>query len=454
MHKHWGSFCKKILKFAAPSVACVGLSPLAWAQDPFVIEDQGEGRVSLVAFEETVSAEYETAYPGDKNSLQAIFAPSWQSKPVCLPTSGRKVLQDLDTPNMIGDFLGYTGSVSFDTVTAGSLETSQGVFDIPGSGRIPKVSENNSAIPRDRVYFAYNHFHNAYDSNATVNPNDVDMDMNPIPSVTTTRQLDQNRFTLGLEKTFFYGDISIEARMPLVTQIDHTVLGVTDPTATSFRYGTNDPTGNLTFLYKQVLLDWHSSTASGVFTAGFGFTLPTAEGAHVELGDAHFNIDDSGYHFSPYLALLIDTQKGWFFQGFAEFDFSTDKVTVHDRALGHIGRMDIPDSINLDVGIGWWAYRFPNKRWFKGIAPILEYHYSAQQQDLGTLSFQSNGATSTSNVLVGAFSGTRDTSNLTTGIHVILNDHMNARVGGVVPLVGEDERLFDAEFVFQLDVVR
>lgn len=453
--EHRGSFFKQLLRFAAPTAACVLMSPLGNAQETQFSPGPDEGRVSLVelAAANETQPTYANPQRSTSNSLQAIFAPN-VGNGVVSAFSNRVKPASLDTPNMIGDFLGYTGSVSFNTVTAGSLETTSGTFALPASGRVPKIAENNSAIPRDRIYFAYNHFHNAYDSSSTVNPNDVDVDMNPIPSSTLEEQFDQNRFTLGIEKTLFYGDLSVEARMPLVTQIDHTVPSVTDPNATAFRFGTNDPTGNLTFILKQVLIDWYGPESSGVFTGGFGLTIPTSEGANVQLGDASFNVDDMGVHFSPYLALLIDGQKGWFLQAFAEFDTSTDKVIVHDRTMGRIGKMDIPDVINLDVGIGWWLHRYPNRRWLKGIAPIVEFHHSAQQQDLGTLAFQSNGALSSSNVVVGAFNGKRDTSNLTAGVHVILNDHMNARVGGVVPLKDAPDREFDAEFVFQLDVVR
>ena len=242
MPTHWGSFCKKLLRAAAPTAACVLMSPLGFAQDPQFANFADEGRVSLVERATVQEASPIPTYtPAHQdNSLQAIFAP--RSGNFMAPIANRAKPASLDTPNMIGDFIGYTGSVFFSTTTAGSLETSTGTFELPASGRIPKVAENNSAIPRDRIYFAYNHFHNAYDSNSTIDPNDVDVDMMPIPAVFEERQFDQNRFTLGVEKTLFYGDLSIEARMPLVTQIDYTTPGVTDPTATAFRFGTNDPT--------------------------------------------------------------------------------------------------------------------------------------------------------------------------------------------------------------------
>lgn len=453
MHQHWGSFFKQIRRFAAPAAASIFLAPFASAQDFGSPVDESEGLVRIQ--EHQTASEY--AVPEENpHSLSSIFSPGIQLNQHCeSPFTPSFRPQSLDTPNMIGDFLGYTGSVSFSTTTTGSLETVDGVFDLPGSGRVPKIAENNSPIPRDRVYLAYNHFHNAYNANATVNPNDIDMDtMLPLDPANFNKQFDQNRFTLGLEKSFFYGDMSVEFRMPLVTQVDYSVPSYSDPSSKAYSFGTNDPTGNFAVIFKQVLFDWYGSETAGVFTGGFGLTFATADGAYVQLGDAAFEVDDAGTHFSPYMALVIDSKKGWFIQGFAEFDFSTDEITIDDRAAGTVGKMDIPDVINLDIGMGWWLHRFPERRIFKGLAPMIEYHYTGQRQDFGSVAFTSNGALSSSNVVVGAFDSRRDTSNLTAGVHVVLTDHINCRVAGVVPLQNAPDRQFDSEFVFQVDVVR
>ncbi len=453
MREHWGLLCKKLFRLAGPTAACLMLSPFANAQD----FEQSEGRIRVVDHQ---FAEPETTQNAplivnqlDPNSPEAIFTP-WVTQN-CAPGFGMaKKPQSLDTPNMIGDFLGRTGSVSFTTTTMGSLETSQGLFDIPGSGRVPKVAENNSAIPRDRFYFTYNHFHNAYSANSTVNPNDVDMNMMPLDPVVRSDQFHQNRFTLGLEKTFLYGDMSVEFRLPLVTQVDYEVPGFTDPTSTAFSFGTNDPTGNLSMILKKVLFDWYGPRSSGVISSGFALTFPTSEGASVNLGDATFLVDDAGLHFSPYMTMLIESPAGWFIQGFVEFDYSTDKIAVEDRNAGGVGKADIPDVVNLDVGAGWWLARYPDNHLFKGLAGIVEYHYTGQRQDFENIAFQSVGQTSTSNVIVGGFDSRRDIMNLTTGVHVVVTDHINARVAGVVPLRDAPDRQFDAEVVFQLDLVR
>ncbi len=462
MREHWGLICKKIRRFAAPTAACLLLSPIASAQDETVPTAEAEGRIRIVDQNRVEQSQVQPAAlvgapvsQASGNSLEEIFSTGLQPQ-ARSPFVNRAKPQSLDIPNMIGDFLGYTGSVNFTTTTPvlGSTETINGIFDLPGSGRIPKVAENNSAIPRDRFYFAYNHFHNAYSANSTVSTDALDVDMMPIDPILRSNTLHQNRFTLGIEKTLFYGDMSVEFRLPLVTQVDHAAPGLTDPTTTAFEYGTDDPTGNLSMILKKVLFDWYGDRSSGVISSGAGFTFPTAEGASVQLGDATFHIDDTGLHFAPFFTVAIECQDGWFIQGFLEFDYSTDQMSVVDRTAGGVGKVDIPDVVNLDVGVGKWLARYPDRYWWKGLAAILEYHHTGQRQDLDPIAFNSNGALSTSTVMINGIDSRRDISNLTTGVHVVINDHMNARVGGVLPLRNAPDRQFDAEVVFQLDIVR
>ncbi len=460
MREHWGLICKKIRRLAAPTAACLLLSPFVSAQDDIVPSSDEEGRIRIVdqsTFDQRYAAPISTVgapvSQAADNSLQAIFSTGLQPQQ-CAPFAIHQKPQSLDTPNMIGDFLGYAGSVNFSTTTLGSLETSNGIFDLPGSGRVPKVAENNSAIPRDRFYFTYNHFHNAYSANTTVDPNALDMDMMPIDPAVESRTFHQNRFTLGIEKTLFYGDMSVEVRLPLVTEVDNVIPGFTDPTSTALEYATDDPTGNWSLILKKVLYDWYGSRTSGVFSSGVAFTFPTAEGVTVNLGDATFHVDDAGLHVSPFTTMLIESKQGWFIQGFIEFDYSTDKISIVDRAAGGVGKVDIPDVANFDFGAGWWLARYPDRHWWKGLAAIVEYHYTRQRQDFKSVAFQSNGVLSSSNVIVGAFDTRRDISNLTTGVHVLINDHVNARVAGVLPLKSSPDRQFDAEVVFQLDILR
>ena len=97
-----------------------------------------------------------------------------------------------NTPFMIGDTgagtcFAFTGlldaELSHPTLTCSRLN----------------ISENNSPLPTDRVYFSYRHFHNA--SN--------------LRFYQFEESFDVNRFTLGGERTFCDGMMSVEMRLPL-----------------------------------------------------------------------------------------------------------------------------------------------------------------------------------------------------------------------------------------------
>jgi hypothetical protein len=66
-----------------------------------------------------------------------------------------------NTPNMMGDLLRAYRGVTFQYLLAGDQAT------VNSSGAVmfrnTSIAENNSAVPRDRVFMRYNYFHNALD---------------------------------------------------------------------------------------------------------------------------------------------------------------------------------------------------------------------------------------------------------------------------------------------------
>lgn len=461
MRKHWGLLTQIFRQFAAPAAACLMLSPWASAQDVAqnaAMQQQPEGRIQLrqqaAVSPTTVPAAYSPVSHQTVDPEQVFEMHAGESGWV--NSDGTLRPRDLKIPNMIGGSLAAPGNLNFFSAsTVGALETSQGTFDIPGSGRVANIAENNSPIPRDRFYFAYNHFNNAFGSSTIVDPNDVDMDMNPIPADVRSRGFNQDRFTLGLEKALFWGETSVEFRVPLITQVNTAIPGVTDPTTPAVSYMTNDPTGNLTMILKKVLWDWYGADSSGVISSGMGFTFKHAEGATVQVGDTRFLVDDSGIHLQPYIALTMTHRQGWFFQLFLESDFSTDKYNVVSLdGNGTLGATDIPDVFKVDVGGGCWLWQRPQRRFLKGVAAMLEYHYAGEKQNNRPIAFTAVGATTTNDIIIGGFDSRRDISNLTTGLHVNVTDHVNCRVAGIVPLQEVNDRTFDGGVAFQLDILR
>ncbi|MCA8998732.1 MAG: hypothetical protein KDA80_17155 [Planctomycetaceae bacterium] len=400
----------------------------------------------------------------------------------------------LRVPNMIGDALGSFGTATISATnsaadafdpgltnpTSAFPEQVNAIFDLPVTTRIPKIAENNSPIPQDRVYFGYNHFHSAYDFRTTVTgqflvPGDPTLDPmdplfndnNQIGTRNESRNLHQDRFTLGLEKTFFHGDMSVEFRLPLVTQVDYSTPSIADPTMTAISTSTNDPTGDFQINLKQVFADFYTPKLAGVATWGVGFTFPTGDGATTKLyeGEARFQVDDTAYHFSPFVGFVLTRPNCWFFQGFFQADFTNDGIKVFDSVLADVGEYKAPHLGHIDLGVGYWLVNAPHRKFIQGIAPMAEYHFTSRMRDIAPLTFNANDpavlpdgtptpSTVMSTVLIETRNANRDIHNVTTGVHVTVTDWMNFRTAGVFPLKDEPNRDFDAEFVFQLDLTR
>jgi hypothetical protein len=155
-------------------------------------------------------------------------------------------------PNVIGDF--FAGGCVQAYVPIDSSDFDSGyyygdVYDVciptPGStiGRV-KLADNNSPMPRDRVFFDYNLFHN-----------------------TSLNGIDVNRYTPGLEKTFLDGIGSIEFRVPMAGTLGSDV--VIDSATGADRTGLNGEFGDL-FLGMKLLL---MATDECAISAGLGLSI-------------------------------------------------------------------------------------------------------------------------------------------------------------------------------------
>jgi hypothetical protein len=127
-------------------------------------------------------------------------------------------------PNMIGDLLGAGRSVSF------IINRDAGPVFIEATGATtivnPKVAENNSPLPRDRVGFRYNYFSNAVSitglSSQTIAA--PDRSLSGFIRPTQTKDYDYHLYTFNFEKTFLDGRASAEVRLPIRTSLSSTNL--------------------------------------------------------------------------------------------------------------------------------------------------------------------------------------------------------------------------------------
>ena len=67
-------------------------------------------------------------------------------------------------------------------------------------------------MPRDRVYFRYNHFQAA-----------TEVDIFSDSPMGSHSHLNIDRFTFGLEKTFFNGQASVEVRVPFSRELNSNI---------------------------------------------------------------------------------------------------------------------------------------------------------------------------------------------------------------------------------------
>lgn len=316
------------------------------------------------------------------------------------------------SPGMIGDFFGggyqyAPGSIS----DSGALGPT---VSVAGGDRILKFADNNSPIPQNRLFFNYHLF------------------SNPVTDVNGVFQ-DVNRFTFGVEKTFWDGTTSLEFRVPFAAGVDNiqSVDQATSTLAAEF--------GNLALAAKMLIYQRGPWSVAG----GMGIIFPTAEDA-VILDNSGINelsrFANESFFLQPYLGAFYRPGPRLFSQFMAQANFDVtgstftyfgDSEVLHEQSL-----------LFLDWSTGYWLYRARRcDSWLTGIAPMIELHYTTTMEDLELPNFDGN------TVFVEDFR--RDALNLTGGILLGLGDWTSLRVAGVAPL--RDETLmYDAEFGVQL----
>ena len=313
-------------------------------------------------------------------------------------------------------------------------------MEIPASGiRGLKIAENNSTLPRDRLFFNYSFFHNVMMHGGG--------------------DLDVNRFVFGFEKILDQGLTSIETRIPFASTLnsDRRTDGV-DLTGVEF--------GNVALLLKRILARGNGYT----FGAGLAMSFPTARDAYLfrndPYGATNFTMPDGtvpimhlrneAYHLVPWLGLRLDPSPRLFMESFLEFDFGLNENRLYGHydgpqgsngVLPRMGEVYDETILMADVSIGYWWYRDRFKRGkLMGIVPNLELHYATALQDADVVSqpgmgLSVNGELDRFNQL-----------NLTAGTHFVFHRGGNITPAIVIPLLNGDDRQFDYEIQVQTNV--
>jgi hypothetical protein len=285
----------------------------------------------------------------------------------------------------------------------------------PGTGLLLgrlKIAENNSPMPRDRVFVNYSYF-----SNTPLFPGGVNV----------------NRVTPGFERTFHNGQMSLEFRFPFGTTLDNDIIadGVTSTDKLLF--------GNAMVVYKTLLLTGENWALSG----GMAVTLPTARDIRVGLADGStlLQIRNQSVHLSPYVAYLGAPTERFFFQAFLQAEFDTHGNPVDAQGTGgtlrNMGRVNDTNYLYFDIGAGYYVYRNRFDRLITSLSPVAELHWNKTLQPTDTI--RRGG------VQIGNFAQNVDVLNGVLGLNMTVGQNTIVTAGYAAPIAAGDNKQFDGE---------
>jgi hypothetical protein len=177
-------------------------------------------------------------------------------------------------------------------------------------------------------------------------------------------------------------------------------------------------------------------------------TLPTSHDAQVDTDSEFIEIEDDAVHLAPFLGYVTRSNCCWFAQGFIQADFDLNGNDVYDgTGSDRVFRGTLQDQnlLFVDASIGRWIHRGcdPHRR-LRAVALMGELHYTTTLNDTDIVAplFSSYAISNPFNRM--------DILNA-TGALVIQFSKSAVRVGAAAPLRNDEERLFDAEIIFQFN---
>lgn len=413
-------------------------------------------------------ADYFRTSPPPRTIADRLF------RPTPTPVTRSLAPLGLSAPNMFGDMTaGGCGEAAF---LAGTIKAG---FEHPTFNcNRANLAENNSPLPRSRVYTRYNHFHNI---------NQVDIFGETFPD--GLNQLNIDRFTFGAEIAFLDDRVSFEARLPIARQLTSDVL------LRDIQGDYNLPLDdyrteilNLQFILKSLLVEREAFVLSG----GLGVNVPTAQDFNLHIlveddefeivvpgigtvgsipayGNVYGTVQNSTVNVSPFLAYLWTPRPRLFTQGFFQVDVPLNTSgTVVTGTIGQPGPDQVyfpPDEgklhqqtlLRINVGSGYWFWTRPERSFLSGIAGILELNYTTALNDadqnpftIPVLPLPGPLPDLTADVVVGNLANRIDVLNLTSGFHFQLWPRTTLGVGFVVPVRQKEG---DKPFDFELNVL-
>ena len=278
-----------------------------------------------------------------------------------------------------------------------------------------KISDNQSPIPQDRVYFNFNYYYNV---NHAIN----ERFGAPFAGIQVYRYL------LGFEKTFFNGMASVGLRDSLNTLSARSRFAGLG--------GTSTAVGDLNLYTKFVLWEqWQESPGTPAFpgflnpnqrggrngeliSGGLSLSFPTGPG---NFAGSKFSKSFRNTAVQPFLGYYF-ARGNFYAQGFEAIDVPTDP---HDVTV-----------LFNDLGIGYYAYRNPTG-FIRAFAPTFEVHVNVPLNHTDVFN-------------VNDVAGTATVVDLTYGGNFQIGQRTVLLLGAVTPVTGP--KPFDIEAFALLNI--
>jgi len=304
-------------------------------------------------------------------------------------------------PQMIGDLgplpqtnvmrsAGTPGLPSpFPPPTPPGVPRARGATLVIPSIRDIKISEDQSPLPQDRLYFTFNYFQGVND------PVNTRLQA-PIGYTQVFRYIG------GFEKTFLDGQGSIGIRAPL----DSVTANSASSRASGDFGGTSTAVGDVSVYAKYILLQ--NRETGSLLSGGLAITAPTGPGRFA--GFDTFAPSPHTPSFQPFIGYIYNTGR-LYFHGFTIVDVTTtgqDPVLLYnDFGLGYFIRRPDPNAMTAPV--------------ISMIAPTFEVHVTDPLNHRNPYSIRDPA-------------GMTDIVNLTYGLNVGILERTLFTVGVVTPV--------------------
>jgi len=418
-----------LFRLALATAACGLVAPAA-AESPATTESRDETQDETAEFDELRLAQNQPpavrpAPPRRRPPPSTGAAPPPVEPQLAALVSAPPRFRLASIPDMFGDAFLRGGTITVSPI--GAPFTASADTPLAGATRGVKVGENNKAVPMDRVYVAYSHFHNALRSGAA--PGTAD------PALSGTSI---DRYTVGIENSFDCRQWSLELRMPFTNGFRFDTAG---PPAAAVDGGE---VGNLSVILKYLLYEQETTS----IVAGLGIETPTGSNARATVGGTTVTVENDAVFLLPYVGCLGQPSESLFFHGFAQLALAANGNDVVEPGAGRLGVYTDQNLLYLDGSAGYWLQRCPDAPLLTGLAAILELHYTTTLQDTDAIGPVVVGGPTFS---IRNAANRVDVLNATVGLYTELCRDTTLHVAGVFPLRSWDNRFFDAELLVQVN---